>query len=149
MHLELFVFTLDIFKFFVSGNKPNIHNNIIDIQVSKMDLTNFLAQLVSILTVKLQKGHVTIKIPVSICRWCIDISLGKVLNMTLWSNDQHEVTSLFEKSISLLSRRLYNKLGKLLIWGRIFSTQKLKSSPTFCNFYNYHEPLLRLYQNNF
>ena len=31
MHLELFVFTLDIFKFFVSGNKPNIHNNIIDI----------------------------------------------------------------------------------------------------------------------
>ena len=42
--------------FYLSDNKANIHNIIIDvIQVSKMGLTTFLAQLVSILRAKLQK----------------------------------------------------------------------------------------------
>ena len=54
MHLKLFFFTFHIFNFFHPEiNKTNIHNKIIDISVSKMDLTTFLAQLVSILRAKL------------------------------------------------------------------------------------------------
>ena len=54
MHLKLFFFTLHIFNFFYPKiNKTNITITSLTFQVSKMDLTPFLAQLVSILRVKL------------------------------------------------------------------------------------------------
>ena len=57
--------------------------------------------------------------------------------MTFWSNDQHEVAWLFEKisKISSFTRFTANKLGRLLTLGGIFSTQRLKSSPTSCCIY--------------
>ena len=48
MHLKLFFFTLHILNFFYPKiNKINITITSSTIQVSKMDLTTFLAQLVS------------------------------------------------------------------------------------------------------
>ena len=50
--------------------------------------------------------HVTNQIHISTCRRCINTTIGKVLRLldiTLWSSDQHEVTWLFEKSIFPLS----------------------------------------------
>ena len=56
MHLKLFFFTLHIYIYiyiYAKINQINITITSLIFQVSKMDLTTFLAQLVSILRVKL------------------------------------------------------------------------------------------------
>ena len=86
-------------------------------------------------------GHVTNKIHISICRKCIDITVGKVLTLCQLEAPTHgplikwptwgHVTA-WKIYISIFMRFIANKLGKLLTLGRIFITQIIKSSPTSC-----------------
>ena len=83
-------------------------------------------------------GHVTNKIHASTCRRCINTTLGKVL--TRWESPKHDPlikrptwghATVWKIYITTCTRFVDKKLSRLLTFGTIFSTQKLRSSQKF------------------